>query len=232
MFVPVFALIVALLIPVQHADVVGCEDVYVIGVRGSGQTGYGDQVGTVVVDTVANVRQTGLSAGDHSLDYPAISIADSFGLALLNGDYTRSVAAGADRLLSDLDAIREQCPLTQIVLVGYSQGAQVIKMAMEDRPPIDRITAVVLLADPTREVLQRGILRLGAALDGSGAFGSISLPDHLRTVTVDACAVGDGICGNGGFLSHIDGYEELADSVVQYILSTMTRSLLEHVRPI
>lgn len=219
--IPVFALVAALLLPVHAPVPDGCDDVYMIGARGSGQTGYGAQVEAVLSETAASIRQTGRTVGSHSLDYPAISISDSFGLVLLNGDYNRSVSAGVGALTSDLDVIRRECPLTQIVLVGYSQGSQVIKNAMKDRAPIDRVAAVVLLADPTREITQRGVVRLGSGLEGSGAFGSIMLPDHLRTVALDVCAVGDGVCGVGSFLAHIDGYEILAGPIARHILGEL-----------
>ncbi len=133
MFVPTIALVISLLIPAQIAGVSECDDAHIIGARGSGQTNYGDQVGAVVAGTAMSIRQTGRTVAAHPLEYPAISISDSFGLVLLNGDYGRSVKAGVDSLLSDLDALREECPLTQIVLIGYSQGSQVIKTAMEGR---------------------------------------------------------------------------------------------------
>jgi cutinase len=230
-FVPVLALVISLLIPAQIAGISGCEDAHIIGVRGSGQTNYGEQVGTVVTETATSIRQTGRTVADHALDYPAISISDSFGLVLLNGDYDRSVKAGVDSLLSELDAIRDECPFTQIILIGYSQGSQVIKTAMEDRSPIDRIASVVLLADPTRETTQPGVVRLGSEGDRSGAFGSIMLPDHLRTVAIDVCAVGDGVCGRGGFLSHIEGYADFVEPIVRYVLTELTASLLRFLRP-
>lgn len=229
--VAVLALAATLLIPVSGQVVDGCEDVHIIGVRGSGQSGYGDQVGTVLTETVSGIRRSGRTVASHSLDYPAISIADSFGLALLNGDYSRSVNAGADRLRSDLDELRDRCPFTQSVLIGYSQGSQVIKTAMEGRFPVDRIAAVVLLADPTREIAQPGIVRLGSDLDRPGAFGSIALPEHLRTVAIDVCAVGDGVCGRGGFLAHIEGYEELSEPIVRYVLAELLPSPTGFFRP-
>jgi hypothetical protein len=230
-FLPVIALAISLLIPAQIAGVSECEDAHIIGVRGSGQSNYGEQVGTVVTDTVRSISQTGRTVAGHALDYPAISISDSFGLVLLNGDYDRSVKAGVDSLLSDLDALREECPLTQIVLIGYSQGSQVIKTAMEGRSPVDRIASVVLLADPTRETTQPGVVRLGPEGEMSGAFGSIMFPDHLRTAAIDVCAVGDGVCGRGGFLSHIDGYTDFAESIVSYVLSEVAASPLRFLRP-
>jgi pimeloyl-ACP methyl ester carboxylesterase len=229
--VAVVAVAISLLIPAQLAGVPGCDDVHVIGVRGSGQRNYGDQVGSVVAEATKNIGQTGRTVAQHALDYPAISISDSFGLVLLNGEYDRSVRAGVKSLTSELDAIREECPLTQIILVGYSQGSQVIKTAMVNRPLVDRIASVVLLADPTRETSQRGVVRLGSQDEGSGAFGLIMLPEYLRTVAIDVCAVGDGVCGRGGFLSHIDGYEDFAEPIVRYVLSELAASPLRFLRP-
>ena len=231
MFAPVIALVISLLIPAQIAGVSECEDVHIIGVRGSGQTDYGDQVGAVVTEAARSIRQTGRTLAGHALDYPAISISDSFGLVLLNGEYDRSVQVGVGSLLFDLDALRDECPHTRIILIGYSQGSQVIKTAMEDRSPVDRIASVVLLADPTRETTQQGIVRLGSEGEGSGAFGALLLPEHLRTVAIDVCADGDGVCGRGGFLSHLDGYENLAGSIVRYVLSELAAFPVRFLRP-
>lgn len=231
MMIPVLALVATLLLPVHAASVDGCADVHIIGARGSGQTGYGDQVGAVVSESAAKIRQTGRTVDTHSLDYPAISISDSFGLVLLNGDYARSVAAGAAALRADLDTLRERCPQTPIILVGYSQGSQAIKQALADRPPIDRISSVVLLADPTRDITQLGVMRIGADAEGSGAFGSVMLPEHLRTVALDVCAVGDGVCGVGSFLAHIDGYESLAGPIAGQILGELVPTRSGFLRP-
>lgn len=229
--VPVIALVISLLIPAQAAGSGPCEDVHIIGVRGSGQTDYGEQVGGIVTVAARGIRQTGRTVAEHSLEYPAISVSDSFGLVLLNGDYDRSVLSGVDALRADLDTIREECPLTPIILVGYSQGSQVIKTALEDRAPVDRIASVVVLADPTRDTTQLGVVRVGSELEGSGAFGSIMFPEHLRTVAIDVCAVGDGVCGRGGFLSHIDGYTDLAEPIVRYVLSELATFPLRFLRP-
>ena len=76
MFIPVLAVVAALLLPVHAPVLDGCDDVYIIGARGSGQAGYGAQVGAVVSETVASIRQTGRTVGARSLDYPAISISE------------------------------------------------------------------------------------------------------------------------------------------------------------
>ncbi|MFV2000005.1 MAG: cutinase family protein [Acidimicrobiia bacterium] len=205
------------LLPVPSVGTAGeCAAVQIIGVRGSGQSGYGQQVGGVVADLERRISDTGRSVLASALDYPAISVSDSFGLVLLNGEYEASVRRGADSLRIAIDDISTRCPDTQIVLVGYSQGAQVIKVAMENTLPEVRIGAVGLLADPTREPSQPGVVRLGgrSGLRG-GSFGAIPLPGYLRPVTVDVCAPEDSICERGGFgfVAHVEGYAGFSETV-------------------
>lgn len=210
------ALSFALLLPFPIVTADGCADVSVIGARGSGQVGYGSQVGDVVAGIVSDAERIGLSVDDTPLDYPAISLADSFGLALFTGEYDRSVETGVTALTGELDRIRADCPSSRIVLIGYSQGAQVIKQTMASRPPIDRIESVVLLGDPTRDIVQSGLTRLGdLAIVNPGSLGALTIADHIRPVSIDVCAVADSICSGAGinFQGHIDGYTETYESV-------------------
>jgi len=222
----------ALLVPVAP-QATACPDVQIIGVRGSGQTGYGEQVGDVVGSLEATLRNLARSVVSQPLEYPAISVSDSFGLVLLNGQYEESVQAGVQALRVSIDEISTSCQDTQIVLVGYSQGAQVIKVAMENTVPAVRIAAVGLLADPTRDPSQPGVYRLGGVkgLRG-GSFGPILLPGYLRPVTVDVCALEDSICERGGFgfVAHTEGYsgfsEPLARRLIPFIVSHRTSGLV------
>lgn len=207
----VAAVLLTLLFPLSPGSGdAGCVDAHVIGVRGSGQApGFGDQAAPVVESVVETLAASGRTVDTVALDYPALSLADSFGLALFTGEYDDSVRAGASALLASLASTATRCPRTEFVLVGYSQGAQVIKTALADAPPLRRITGIVLLADPTRDHRQAGIVRLGdPAVERPGAFGALPLPDHLRAVTLDVCAPGDGICerGRSDLRAHTGGY--------------------------
>ena len=222
MLFTVFALVLALVSPATPvAD--GCADVVVVGVRGSGQApGFGDQVAPVIEELEAAIEGRGLSVRSVALEYPAISVSDSFGLVLLTGDYDRSVRAGVDSLRATFDASRSSCPATEFVLVGYSQGAQVIKTALAGTPPTIPIAAVVLLADPTRDSAQRGIVRLGdPSVERNGTFGAIALPHHVGAVTTDVCATGDGVCERGrqSFTAHTEGYGDAGLIVLPYVLA-------------
>jgi cutinase len=225
------ALVLSLLSPLVAGAETACSSVSIIGVRGSGQTAFGDQVGGVVEAVSSEIAAIGGSVSQLALDYPAVSISDNFGLALFNGDYNRSVAAGTANLSGILDDLGSQCPRTVIVLVGYSQGAQVIKDAMADRDPIDRIASVVLLADPTRETFQLGVRRIGN-LVGVGALGSEPLAEHIRPITIDVCAETDSVCSGRGldFESHINGYRTVADEVVQRVLRDIENSTIAYRR--
>ena len=217
-------LVVSLVFPAPvRSD--GCPDVQVIGIRGSGQpAGFGAQVGPVVEAVERALAATGRSVDSAALEYPALSLADSFGLALFTGEYDASVRAGADALLAEFADVALACPGTRFVVIGYSQGAQVAKAALADAVPSQRIAAVVLLADPTRDPAQPGIVRLGdpAGLR-PGAFGAVPLPDHLRSVAIDVCAPGDGVCERGrtALLAHTEGYADAPDTVVPWLVAEL-----------
>lgn len=203
----------------------GCADVHVIGARGSGQSGYGDQVEGVVDAITAGARSVGMTASDEPLDYPAVSITDSLGLVLVTGDYARSVDDGAEALRTAVDRAAAECPNTRTVIVGYSQGAHVVKQAFADEHS-HPVAAVVLLADPTRDPSQLGIRRLGSPPgEEAGAFGAIRLPDHVRVVAIDVCAAQDVVCdrSSGGFLAHIDGYEVYEADVAAAAIGLLER---------
>lgn len=231
--VVVLALVAALLAPIA-APAGDCTDVQLIGVRGSGQSGYGEQVQVVVDEVVPALRGTGRMVSIEALDYPAISISDSFGFVLLTGDYDRSVAEGVDALHHRLEAIASTCPLTDVVLVGYSQGAQVIKLALEGATPRHRVAAVVLLADPTRSIAERALHRLGdVSAVRDGAFGAIELPNHVRSVAVDVCAAGDGVCDRDrrDLRAHVDGYAPLASDVAAAVVAELADGALRYLAP-
>lgn len=224
MMVSTLALVLTLLAPfVSTSD--GCADIHIVGVRGSGQSaGFGEQVGRVVVGIEAALAARGINVTSEALDYPAISVTDSFGLVLVTGDYDRSVSAGVDALRSTLGTTASSCPTPEFLLVGYSQGAQVIKTALAGVQPTIPIAGVVLLADPTRDATQTGIVRLGdPALERDGAFGAIALPHHLSAVAIDVCAVGDGVCERGrqSFTAHTEGYGDASELAVPYLLAEM-----------
>ncbi len=219
MIVVALSVVLLLFLPLHLGGTDGCADVAIVGVRGSGQEGFGDQVGSVVEAASEELWESGRSVTEIALEYPAVSIADSFGLALFNGDYQRSVDDGAAALIAQLDDVRTACPSSAVVLVGYSQGSHIIKLAMLDRPPVDRLVSVVLLADPLRETIQQGVVRI-LSREGAGSFGSLGLSERIRPMTIDVCALTDPFCTGEGFdfAAHINGYVDAGDDVAALIL--------------
>lgn len=229
--IPAIALALALLSPFQAVTSEGCPDIRVVGARGSGQQGYGQQVGEIVKGVVADAQRSGLYVDDVVLDYPAISLADSFGFALFTGEYDRSVETGVEALTTELDAVRTNCPTTGVVLIGYSQGAQVIKQTMLGRPPVDHIESVILLGDPTRDVLQRGLARLGdTSIVAPGSLGAVDIADLIRPLAIDVCAINDSVCSGGGinFQGHLDGYIDTYAEIAPLLATRFTDLAFRH----
>lgn len=222
-------LLASLLIPQTAEPGSSCTDVHIVGVRGSGQSGYGKQV-QVHLDAVAEeLRDAGLSVSDEPLDYPALSLADSFGFALFTGAYDRSVDAGVMALQAVLDRVADQCPSSFVVPIGYSQGAQVIKQTFGDRGVGDRVLSVILLADPLRDITQPGVVTIGSlGVEDEGALGTIGIADHLRPLVIDVCSQRDSVCTGLGldFASHIEGYNDVDPQVLTELRRDLDASLL------
>ena len=134
-----------------------CADFVFVGVRGSGEeAGYGPTV-TGIRDALAS-RWTGGSVRQVWLDYPA---ADPHTLTsvpierLLFDDpmptteYFGSADAGARELAGVLADSLRRCPGERSILVGFSQGAQVITQALSaSAAATDQLAAAILLGNP------------------------------------------------------------------------------------
>lgn len=93
-----------------------------------------------------------------SLNYPA-QAGPFTGLA--DPIYDSSIATGTTTLRAEIESIATSCPYTNILLAGYSQGAQVIGnvLASNSSPQLSsaarsHISSVVLMADPSYRVDQ------------------------------------------------------------------------------
>ena len=210
--------------PAASAQAFHCPDIAMFGVAGSGQApGLGIQVRGATDAVTSRLASAGRTTTVHALDYPAIDLVRSFGLALFDGRYENSVATGAVQLVNDVSAHVDRCPDSVLVIVGYSQGAQVVKAAGAALPIEARIGAVILLADPTSELEQRGVLRIGSANRGeSGWLGAEMIPERIRATTIDVCAAGDIVCGGGRFRigAHATSYQgDLIDRIADIAAS-------------
>lgn len=99
-----------------------CPGVHVFGARETtASAGYGSSA------TVVNMVTAGYSgATAEAIDYPACGGQSSCG----GVSYADSAKQGVAAVVSAVNAYVEECPSTQIVLVGYSQGGQIMDDAL------------------------------------------------------------------------------------------------------
>ncbi|MGI5460881.1 cutinase family protein [Streptomyces sp. CA-249302] len=178
-----------------------CTDIDVVAARGTFEPG---TLGTVVGDPVYAALQkklTGKSLSSYKVDYPA-------DLSLT------SAAQGNLNLVSHVMSQASTCPNQRFILVGYSQGANVVDNsigissagALVGSPIVatipaalaPRVTAVLLFGNPIRA-------------QGKSVTGT------YQSRTIDFCAKGDPVCVNGGddVLAHL-GYSADADAAATF----------------
>ncbi|KAI9879814.1 MAG: hypothetical protein M1830_006996 [Pleopsidium flavum] len=114
--------------------------------------------------------------------------------ATIDGYLEGGDPAGAATLASLAEQAASQCPKTQIILSGYSQGAQVVHLGAAQIPALvaSRVTAVVLFGDP-----EKGQRLQNISADNVSTFCFVSdlicygkpivLPSHL-SYSLDAYA--------------------------------------------
>ncbi|TQJ47283.1 cutinase family protein [Streptomyces sp. SLBN-115] len=173
------------------ASAATCSDIDVVAARGTFEPG---TLGLIVGDPVFSALQrklTGKTLSSYAVNYPA-------DLSLT------SAAQGNADLVNHVKAQATACPNQRYVLVGYSQGANVVDNsigissagAVVGSPIVatlpaavePKVAAVLLFGNPIRA--------LGKSVTGT-----------YQSRTIDFCATGDPICENGGddVLAHL-GY--------------------------
>ncbi|MGW2829735.1 cutinase family protein [Streptomyces sp. NPDC001286] len=178
-----------------------CSDIDVVAARGTFEPG---TLGAIVGDPVYSALQqklTGRSLSSYKVNYPA-------DLSLT------SAAQGNADLVNHVSGQAAACPNQRFILVGYSQGANVVDNsigissdgAVVGSPIVatlpaavaPRVAAVLLFGNPIRA--------LGKSVTG---------PYQSRTI--DFCAKGDPICENGGgdVLAHL-GYTADAGAAADF----------------
>ncbi|MEV5842499.1 cutinase family protein [Streptomyces sp. NPDC051985] len=178
-----------------------CTDIDVLAARGTFEPG---TLGTIVGDPVYSALQkklTGKNLSSYKVDYPA-------DLSLT------SAAEGNADLVNHVTSQAAACPNQRFVLVGYSQGANVVDNsigissagALVGSPIVatipaalePRVAAVLLFGNPIRA--------LGKSVTGT-----------YQSRTIDFCAQGDPVCENGGddVLAHL-GYTADADAAAAF----------------
>lgn len=171
----------------ERAATMPCADLLFVGARESG--------GALPYGAVVGPIRDAVRAGWHGtmrevyLDYPAADPHDLtradieamiFDVEPPTTRYRQSVVDGVERLRTVLADSTTRCPSEQIVLVGLSQGAQVITEALSRGPTVPRLRGALLLGNPLHHPGQN-VRELDGQVD-TPAIGLDALLTYLRSV--------------------------------------------------
>ncbi|WP_406442260.1 cutinase family protein [Streptomyces sp. NBC_00631] len=183
------------------ASAATCSDIDVVAARGTFEPG---TLGLIVGDPVYSALQkklTGKNLSSYAVDYPA-------DLSLT------SAAQGNADLVNHVTAQAAACPNQRFILVGYSQGANVVDNS------VGVSSAGALVGSPIVATLPASVEPKVAAVLQFGnpirALGK-SITGTYQSRTIDFCATGDPVCENGGddVLAHL-GYTSDADAAATF----------------
>lgn len=167
--------------PAQAAD---CPDVELVFARGTSEPSGIGRVGQALSDQLA-ANLGGRTLGVYGVNYPA------------SYDFL-AAADGAADATSRIAQVVENCPNTQIVLGGYSQGAAVVDMLL-GIPPLGAKVGEVGSAPPMPQSLASRVAAVAVFGNPSTKFG-IPVSAALAPFAgkgIDLCADGDPICSQG-----------------------------------
>ncbi|KAF1944271.1 cutinase [Clathrospora elynae] len=110
--------------PVELTERQSCPKVYIFGARETTlpqSNGYGTTSGLVT-----QVKAAYSGAGSEAIVYPACGGGSACG----GISYDNSASQGTAAVVKAVTAYNQKCPSTQIVLIGYSQGGQIMDNAI------------------------------------------------------------------------------------------------------
>ncbi|MHC3468050.1 cutinase family protein [Streptomyces sp. 7R007] len=183
------------------ASAATCSDIQVVAARGTFEPG---TLGAIVGDPVYSALQkriTGRSLSSYAVNYPA-------DLSLT------SAAQGNADLVNHVNSQAAACPSQRFVLVGYSQGANVVDNSLgisSDGAVVG--SPIVATLPATVEPRVAAVLLFGNPIRALGK----SVTGTYQSRTIDFCAQGDPICQSGGtdVLAHL-GYTADADAAAAF----------------
>ncbi|WP_054814035.1 cutinase family protein [Nocardia arizonensis] len=136
-----------------------CPALYALGVQGTGESSP-DAAPTTDTGMLSTVFRPMMAAAPQPglVDRAYVPYESAFGGVDAKSvtPYVDSVAGGLVRLRTMAKQVADRCAATRFAIVGYSQGAHVASMFAQEVGkgsgviPADRVAAVALFADPTR----------------------------------------------------------------------------------
>ncbi|WP_410671755.1 cutinase family protein [Amycolatopsis sp. cmx-4-68] len=181
------------------ASAAPCTDIDVPVARGTGEPG---TLGIIVGDPVYQAVQSRLrprSVSSYRVDYPADLIEPA------------SVQKGNTDLVNHVRTQAAACPQQRFVLVGYSQGANVVDNSIgisSDGAVVGGPIAATIPADLAPRIA--AILLFGNPIRAIGR----QVTGTYQSRTKDYCALGDPVCQPGGtnILAHLSYGGNAADA--------------------
>ncbi|KAF4343234.1 acetylxylan esterase 2 [Fusarium beomiforme] len=192
-FMLVVSLFLALISANSTANAITCaKNAHVIVARGSLEPQGPGAMGALAEQILRLIPGSDMEA----LVYPA-----------LYDEYVESQTQGVRTMTSVINNYAKNCPDTDLILMGYSQGAHVTMDTM-------CVAAIIAMGDPS--LTEGQPFHVGTS-EGSGIFPR-NLPvgcDSIASKTVSICDKGDPYCEAGGkelsvHLSYIKNYGEYA----------------------
>jgi len=167
--------LLSVLVDTRYASAWPCSDVEVVFARGTNEPPGVGSVGQAFVDSLSS-QVPGRSVGVYAVNYPATD------------DFARSLVAGSGDARAHVQSMAATCPSTRMVLGGYSQGAGVIDMTVNQLPPqvANHVAAVAVFGNPE-----------SAATRTLGGSPLPSIGPLYRPKTIDLCVPDDPVCSEG-----------------------------------
>ncbi|KAL3464506.1 cutinase [Aspergillus heterothallicus] len=205
-----------------------CPQIHVFGARETtASPGYGSS--STVVNAVLNAYPGSTS---EAINYPACGGQSSCG----GTSYSASVAAGIDAVASAVNSFNSQCPGTKIVLVGYSQGGEILDAALcgggvpnqgitntavrLSSSAVNMVKAAIFMGEP----LFRAGLPYSVGTCAAGGFDArpvgFSCPSASKIQSY--CSAPDPYCCNGSDSATHNGYGSVyGHAALQFVQSKL-----------
>lgn len=184
------------------ASAAPCTDIDVVSARGTFEPG---TLGVIVGDPVFSAIQrklSGKSTTSYAVNYPA------------NLSLTSATQGNID-LVSHVTSQARSCPAQRFVLVGYSQGANVVSNSIGVSSAGAAVGAPIAATIPASiEPRVAAVVVFGPPI---GALGK-HITGTYQSRTKEYCAAKDPVCVNGGgdVLAHL-GYFRDADNAATFV---------------
>ncbi|KAI1435957.1 cutinase-domain-containing protein [Xylaria sp. CBS 124048] len=219
---PVLAAAGVSAMPAELSQRQSCPDIYVFGARETTvPPGYGTAGG--LVDMVLAAYP---GSGSAPISYPACGGQSSCG----GVSYDESAAEGTTAVISAVNSFNSQCPNSQIVLIGYSQGAQIMDNALcggsgatLSGTALSAVKVAIFMGDP------HNVAGLPYNVGTCTAGGFAARPAGFQcspgssSIIKSYCDAADPYCCNGNDPNTHQGYvTEYGSQALQFIESKLS----------